>query len=99
MRVEQEVGALPPSVQEAVEVALAEPIAFGVGKLRPAPMLVAVQWQGIGSHRRPAGGADREREVEVGVAVVAEASIEAADRAQGLAPDRETVRLDRVDRP
>jgi hypothetical protein len=60
-------------------------------------MLMTLEGQWLGSHCSPPCVAHREAEVEVGVAVEPETRVEPSDRPKRLAPEREAVRLDRVD--
>src|SRR5918998_851103 len=94
---EQKVTPVTPVLEEPIEVPLAEPITLGVGKGYVPTVNVLDQRQGIGTDRTPSRVADREAEVEVGIAVEAEASVEAAHGAKGLSSNREAVALDSVD--
>ena len=96
-RLQQQVASIAPVLQEPVEVPLAEPVALRLGVRASSPGGRGAPAERLGAHRLPAVGAHREGQVQVRVAIEAEAVVEATDLPQGLASDGQAVALDRVD--
>ena len=96
-RLSRRSGPVAPVVEEAVEVPLAEPIALVLGQRGVAAVLVTLDGERFRAHGAPPVVAHGKAEVEIRVAVEAEATVEAADLAERLAADGEAVALDRVD--
>src|SRR5687767_6998060 len=94
---EKQVAAVAPMLEEAIEVPAAEPMKLVVGHGRVVTMLVAAQREVGDGDRAPTACPRPEAEVEVRVAVEAEAVVEQTLVAQDLATDGKAVGLDRVD--
>src|SRR3990170_62114 len=99
MGVDEQVAAVPPVLEEAIEVALAEPVALGLRHRFPAPVLMALERHGGSAHRPPARRTDGEAEVQIGVAIELEASIEPAHRSERLPANGQAIGLNGIHLP
>src|SRR5712692_6861181 len=94
---DQEIRPLAPAVEEAIEVALRQPVALVGGSPFPKPVFVPYQREAGDGDRSSTTIAQPEAELDVGDAVEAELGVEALHRLGVGAAERHEVALDGVD--
>src|SRR5258706_1996615 len=94
---DQEISPLAPAIEEAIEVALRQAVAFLGRRPLPEPVFVLYQRQTGDGHRSAATIAQPEAELDVGDAVEAKPGVETLHRLGVGAAERHAVALDGVD--
>src|SRR6266849_4865562 len=93
---DHQVGPIPPSIQEPVQVSARQPVAFGRLCRLPQAVLMLHQLQVRYYNGATPAVAQAEAELDVGDAIEAELRIEAAGRERVGSPERDAVALDRI---